>query len=435
MLIKTVLSLLIFFSLSIADEFDDEFSDGFEDETQDIAIEEIEKKAYYVIGNLEQKVNFATHNSSSHNDINSIKSSLYLETEYNFNENHKLRASVNGFYDSIYDVKSSRAYTQAEKDELRSEVEIFDLYLQGKITSKLDYKIGRQVVVWGRSDTIRVTDILNPLDNRSPGIVDIEDLRLPTGMVKFDYYFSNWNVSAIIIGETRYSKNPVYGSDFYPFNSPAPNEEINNKPSFALSVNGNFSSWDISLYAAKTTSDVGHIEILAGEAILKHENVSMFGYALNYIYDSWLFKTEAAYFDGHKYRSTGDKTFSKMDMLVGLEYNGIAETVIAFEAANQHINDYDDILALGTIPTLKNTTQYAFRINSDFLNATLKANYLVSLFGEDMSDGGFQRVWFDYDLSDSTSATVGYVDYISGSTLFDIIDDNDMLFTSVKYSF
>lgn len=435
MLKKILLSTLLLSSLSLADEFDDAFSDGFEEEEEAIIIEPIEKKSYYIIGNLEQKVNYATHNTTPYNNLNSLESSLYLETQYNFNENHKLRVSANALYDFIYDVKSDRNYTQAQKDELRSEAEIFDLYIQGKISSKFDYKIGRQVVVWGRSDTIRVTDILNPLDSRSPGVVDIEDLRLPVAMAKFDYYFLNWNLSAIIIGENRYSKNPPYGGDFYPLTSPPPSEEIKHKPAFALSVNGNFSAWDVSLYAAKTTSDAGHIEIVAGQALLKHENINMFGYALNYIYDSWLFKTEAAYLNGYKYLATADKTFSEVDMLIGLEYNGISETAISFEAANKHINSYDDILASGTIPILKNTTQYAFRINSDFFNARLKANYLTTLFGEDMSDGGFQRVWFDYELNDSVTATIGYVDYIAGSTYFDVINDNDMFFTSLKYSF
>lgn len=430
-----VLSFFVLVSLSSADEFEDEFEDGFEDETEEIVVAEVNEKSYYITGNIEQKVNVATHNKAPHNDLNSFKTSLYLESEYSLNENHKLRVSAKGFYDFIYKLKNERAYTREEKDEFESEVEIFDFYLQGKITSELDYKVGRQVVVWGRSDTIRITDILNPLDNRSPGIVDIEDLRLPVGMAKFDYYFDNYNLSAIVIGETRYSKNPVYGSDFYPFSTPLPNENIEQKLGYALSFNANFSSWDLSLYASKTTSDDGYVRVVNAKPIIEHEDVYMLGYAFNYIYDTLLFKSEAAYLDGLKYATTGEKTFSRVDVLVGVEYNGISETVIAFELANRHIKDYANSLENLPLPILKDTTQYALRANSDFLNATLKANFLVSMFGKELREGGFARVWFDYDFDDSVSATLGYVDYMSGSPLFDAIRDNDMLFTSLKYSF
>ena len=414
---------------------DDEFGDGFCDETQAIVIKNIAKKNYYFVGNVEQLGSYATHNQNQHNDLNSPVMSVYLEYEQSFTKNHKLRVSSNAFYNFIYDLNRDRDYSQQEKNDLKYEAEIFDLYLQGKISPTLDYKIGRQVVIWGRSDTIRVTDVLNPLDNRTPGIVDIEDLRLSVGMAKFDYYFGDWNANFIVVGETRYSKNPVYGGDFYPFSFPSPSKKIENKPSLALSLNGTFSGWDLSLYAVNTTSDAGHVEVLANQATLVHEDLNMLGFAFNYLHDSWLLKSEAAYFDGYKFSSTGNKTFKKLDALVGLEYNGFSETGMALELANRHMFNYDDALKLQPLEVLEDTTQYAFRANSDFLNATLKANFLISLFGKEMNQGGFSRLWFEYAINDNFNATLGYVDYLKGSNLFDVIDDNDMFFASLKYSF
>jgi len=427
--------LLLFSSSLLGDELEDDFGDGFDEDEEEIVVQTVEKKPYYFLGKLEQKANHARDNKSPHNGLNSLQTSLYVESEYEFNKNHKLRVSAKVFYDFIYDVYNSRNYTQEEKDELRFEAEVFDLYLQGKITPTLDYKIGRQVVVWGRSDTIRITDVLNPLDSRSPGVIDIEDLRLPVGMLKLDYYEGAYNANVIVIGETRYTKNPVFGSDFYPFTTQPPQENIKNNPTIAFSFNGSFTSWDFSLYATKTRSDSGHIELVGAEPKLIHENLYMLGYALNYIYNSWLFKSEAAYFDGYKFLKTGSKTFSEVDVLVGVEYNGIRDTLMAIEIANKHINSYDTLLKTQNLPVLKNTTQYAFRANSDFLNASLKGNYLVSLFGKGLDEGGFQRVWFDYEINDNINSSLGYVDYIGGSILFDAINDNDMLFASLKYSF
>ena len=411
MLGKVVFLFLCIVSFSHAQEFDDEFDEGFDNIDESIMVEEAVKQSYYLTGKLSQKANYATHNQSPHNNLNSLQTSLYLEYEKSFTDNHKLRVSAKTFYDFIYNVKNDRNYAQEEKNSLQKETEIFDLYLQGKISSNMDYKIGRQVVVWGRSDTIRVTDILNPLDNRSPGITDIEDLRLPVGMAKIDYYFGNYNVNFIFIGETRYSKLPAYKSDFYILNTRLPDEKIDKKPTIALSFNANFSSWDMSLYAAKVKSD----ETRA------HDDIYMLGYAFDYIYDSWLFKAEGVYFDKYRLNNTQDKTFS--NILVGLEYNGIEETVISFDIANKYL------------PNTKDVTQSALRINSDFMNARLKANYLISLYGRRFNEGGFQRVWLEYELNDALKSTLGYVDYMSGSSLFDVIEDNDMFFTSLEYSF
>ncbi len=56
------------------------------------------------------------------------------------------------------------------------------------------------------------------------------------------------------------------------------------------------------------------------------------------------------------------------------------------------INNYDNRLSKELISTKERTYQHAFRISSDFINATLKANYLISLYGSKLDEGGFQRV-------------------------------------------
>ena len=59
-------------------------------------------------------------------------------------------------------------------------------------------------MVWGKSDNIRVTDVLNPLELREPGLVDLEMIRLPVTMTKLDYYIKGLNLSGIVIHEVRY---------------------------------------------------------------------------------------------------------------------------------------------------------------------------------------------------------------------------------------
>ncbi len=110
----------------------------------------------------------------------------------------------------------------------------------------LDIKVGRQIIVWGRSDNMRVTDVLNPLDLREPGLTDIEDLRMPVAMTRLDFYHGNWNVTGVAVHEQRSDKKPSYGSDFYPLPlvfgplpDKEPKSEIDNTGFAEIGVNGN----------------------------------------------------------------------------------------------------------------------------------------------------------------------------------------------------
>ncbi len=163
--------------------------------------------------------------------------------------------SGHGFYDAAYAIQGREQYTASLLDEYEQELEFDEVYVEGSLTSSLDVKIGRQVVVWGKADNLRVTDILNPLDNRVRGMVDIKYKRLPVTMSKLDYYTGDWNLSTILVNEIRFDKNPVYNCDFYPGARPAVPEK---KPTnfsldtqqLGLAVNGIFSGWDLSFYQA-----------------------------------------------------------------------------------------------------------------------------------------------------------------------------------------
>ena len=376
-----------------------------------------EKKPFIkgLTGEITQSLAYRVDNKTPHDDISSFKSSLFLDYEHKFDNGIRFKINGKAYYDF-------NTYI----DSLEDEIELYDAFIEGKITENLDYKIGRQVVVWGRSDTIRVTDILNPLDNRTPAMTDIKDLRLPVNMLKFDYFIGNWRITPIAILEQRFTKNPPFGSDFNPSITKLPNDKEYNDITYAMSITGEFSGWDISFYEAYIRNDA---------QLINHDKIKMFGSAINILKGSWLFKSEIAYFDGLKYPSTGNKEFKRLDILLGLEYNGIADTTLSYDIVKRTISDYDNRLLIGLNPIQKDIYQHAFRIKSEFLNASLKANYLISLYGQSANKGGFQRLWGEYEINDGLNLSFGIVDYIGGSPMFDMIEDNDKIFMDITYSF
>ena len=407
--------------------------DGFDDLNSTEVVEEKTQLVTGLTGKLTEQAAYSYNSTTPHDKFSLLKTSLLLDYEHKFENGWRVKTNAKAYYDAIYDLRDE-SYSRDELDALRSEVELFDAYVEGSITDSLDLKLGRQVVVWGRSDTIRITDVLNPLDNRRPGMVDIEDLRLPTTMLKFDFFWDNWRVTPIAILEQRFSKNPPFGSAFNPTPNPHLSEVDYDDVTYALSIGGEFSGWDVNLYAARIHDDAGYVKFAPAPSFT-HGKVNMFGTALNVLSGSWLFKTELAYFDGLKYTSTQDKSFNRSDALIGAEYKGIADTLISYDISLRHINGYDARLINERIALEKDTYQHAFRVSSDFLNASLTANYLISLFGKKLDEGGFQRAWVKYELGEGINMNFGVVDYIGGSTFFDSIKDNDLVFVDVSYSF
>jgi hypothetical protein len=437
-LVLATLSTLLYANPSEEDlaGFDDTPSTQVKESTKEVVQEE--KLIKGLTGKFTEQVAFSLNNNAPHDDFSSFKSSLLLDYEHKFDNGIRIKVNAKAYYDAIYSFKGREDFSSQELDALESEIELFDAYVEGKITDNLDYKLGRQVVVWGRSDTIRVTDVLNPLDNRRPAMVDIEDLRLPIAMAKFDYFVGDWRITPMAIFEQRFSKNPPFGSVFNPSALAPPSDESYDDVTYALSVSGEFSGWDISFYGAHIYNDAGKVRLPTAtepKALIEHEKISMFGTAVNILSGSWLFKSELAYFDGLEYFTTGDKQFTRTDILFGVEYNGIANTIFSYDIVSRNIGDYDARLINETIAVKEHEYQHAFRVSSDFMNATLTANYLVSLYGEKLDEGGFQRAWVKYALADAININVGVIDYIGGSTLFDKIEDNDMVFMDISYSF
>ena len=410
----------------------DDVMDGFDDEPNVIKKETIKSSSFDgFTGKLTEQVAYSYSDDSPHDNISSVKSSLLLDYEHKFVNGFKFKTNAKAYYDAIYDIRGTEKYSKDERDELKSEVELFDAYLEGSLSNNLDMKLGRQVVVWGRSDTIRITDVLNPLDNRRPGMVDIEDLRLPVSMAKLDYFVGDWRITPIAVIEQRFSKNPPSGSAFNPNPRSLPSNKSYSDITPALSIGAEFSGWDVNFYASQLHDDAGYFQ----NGTIKHNKVKMVGTAVNILKGSWLLKSELAHFDGLKYTSTADKEFKRTDALIGLEYNGIADTLISYDVALRNIHDYDKRLKNEMSELKERNYQHAFRISSDFMNATVKANYLISLFGSKMDEGGFQRAWVKYDIADGIYANIGVVDYIGGSKRFDAVANNDMAFMDVTYSF
>ena len=92
-------------------------------------------------------------------------------------------------------------YLDFDKDELAAP-EIFsdradwlrELYVDFTLPmagdNEINFRLGKQQVIWGRTDLFRVLDIINPVDYSRQNIYDeLEDIRIPMWMLKSDFRF------------------------------------------------------------------------------------------------------------------------------------------------------------------------------------------------------------------------------------------------------
>jgi hypothetical protein len=445
-----------------SDDLGDDFEDDFGEESAEIrdVVESDEKQqnkeskrssAFAFGGHLKlgSSCNYA-HEEPSPGEtdwrgLSSLKTELQLELDAKLSDSWQFFISGKGFHDFVYSIRGRDNYTSEVLNSYETEAELRKAYLQGKLAKKLDLKVGRQIIVWGKSDNIRVTDVLNPLDFREPGLTDLEDLRLPVTMTRLDYYYGKWGFSGIAIHEHRYDKLPVYGSDFYPFPFPPfpeekPSSRIENTE-IAFAANGIFTGWDISFYYANFYDDEAHIEFFPSPA-MHHSRISMFGTAFNIAAGNWLFKTEAAFFDGIRFSDFFDgimpyvnsKNYSRLDVLAGVEYSGITDTTVSIEAANRYYTNFNQEAELSGEE--ESSFQTAVRISRDFFNETLNLTFLALVYAPTGDDGALYRFTAEYDLTDNIEIIGGVVDYRSGDLPeFRGIGKNDRFYLNIKYSF
>ena len=376
--------------------------------------------------------------------LSRLRTELQLDLNIDLPKQWQALVSGKGFYDFAYRINGKDDYTNDVIDEYESEIEFREVYLLGSITKNIDIKLGRQIVVWGKSDNIRVTDVINPLDIREPAMTDIEDLRLPLTMTRIDYYVGDFNISAMAIHEIRFNKNPVFGHDFYPFPFPAPPED---KPDstlenteFAIALNGIFSGWDFSAYFADYYNDELRFETISGYPIpmfqLAHDRLQMVGSTANVALGNWLLKYEAAWIHGFEFANTPGKKYNRVDVLAGFEYSGFSETTICLEAVNRHIIEFKPLLKQLPDPATKDQFQSAFRFTRTFVNETITLTILASLFGLTGDGGAFERYTIEYDVNDFLSVLFGMVTYQSGDLPeMQNIGENDRVLIEIKYSF
>lgn len=451
------------------DGFGDDF-DGFKDSGQaaeDVSEPSVESKKDWTLpfdagGCFTLMSSYNTAHEAPEPDkpdwrgLSALRAELKLEFEDKIKERFHWFLGINASHDFVYAVRDGN-FNDDMIDDRETEIELGQAYVGGRINRHIDLRFGRQLVIWGKSDTIRVVDVINPQDIREPGMTDIEDQRLPLTMTKMDIYWQNWTLKTMAIHEVRFDKIPVWGSDYYPSSSILPEEHTPDSSfentEFASSLSCTFNGGDFSLYYANLFNNDAHLETLSDDdppqysLHLDHDRINMAGFDFNLALGNLMLKTEMAVFDGVKYfnpaQSSGSTLikgdcpeYTRYDGLIGFEYMGFNDTVISFDTALRYIAGFDEVLENSPMNPREKEEQWVLRLSREFMHEILDVELLVSMYGWNGSDGAFERLKASYDMTRHLTLTGGILFYHGGDGIpIETIGDNDRIYIQADYYF
>jgi len=75
--------------------------------------------------------------------------------------------------------------------------------------------LGKQQVVWGRTDGLRVLDLVNPLDLREFILDERVDSRIPLWMANAEFNFGEQSLQLLVIPDIEQNHAAKPGGEFY----------------------------------------------------------------------------------------------------------------------------------------------------------------------------------------------------------------------------
>ncbi|MFH1621861.1 MAG: DUF1302 family protein [Candidatus Omnitrophota bacterium] len=117
-----------------------------------------------------------------------LKNIVDIKSNYAFTDNIQFYSEMKWWYDHTYDIEGR--YRDLVNNEQNAKLTIpvkgewlRECYLD-VLTLRLDLRLGKQQVVWGTADGVRILDMVNPLDYREWTIKDYSEIRIPLWMLK-----------------------------------------------------------------------------------------------------------------------------------------------------------------------------------------------------------------------------------------------------------
>jgi len=338
----------------------------------------------------------------------------------------------------------------------RIEFELREFYFE-KYINNIYLKVGKQQIVWGNSDGLKVLDIVNPQDFREFIYDEWDDSRIPLWTVNVEIPLKNWLMQLIWIPDKTYHKIPEPNSTFS-FTSPM----IVSKPPPGVKLNINsiqrpkrffsdsdmgirfsrfWSGWDITLNYLYHYDDVPvPFSKVSFSHIIPEVNVSpsfkrshMVGGTFSNAFGNLVIRGELGH-SFNKYFVVNDRNNRKgvveadeFSYVLGFDWSGIENTFLSLQLFQGIITNSPSGLIRDQVET-----NISFYVSHDFFNTLLHTEF-IWLQNLNKGDGFFQpRI--SYQMRDEMILKTGFDLFYGGSNgLFGQFDNNDRFILAIEF--
>jgi hypothetical protein len=243
------------------------------------------------------------------------------------------------------------------------EIELRECYYDLKI-GKHYITAGKQQIVWGKADGLKILDVVNPTNFREFLLDDFDNSRIPLWSVKTDINLSTLKLQLVWIPDQTYHDIPDERATFYPgalFPKPPPGIAVTTHPlkkpdrffrdaDAGFRISSFIDGWDITLnylymyddfpVAKIAVSDNPAPALIVSPLYKRHH---MAGGTFSNSFGKFAVRGELGFFI-NKYFSTTDATqpeglfkSSQIMMVAGVDYSGFSNSLISLQVFEDYI--------------------------------------------------------------------------------------------------
>jgi hypothetical protein len=333
----------------------------------------------------------------------------------------------------------------------RTFIELREAYLD-YAGSGWDMRAGRQIIIWGVSDGIRITDIIAPMDFTEFLAREYDDIRMPVEAVKLRIFRNNMKVELVFV--------PLFQSFIYPSDPENPwnilpegegippvtiapavkpgaslrNSEVGGRISFYLS------GFDISLVSLYTWNKMPVFKTRYSPdmdsmlMIPEHHRMGMLGMDFSKPMGTLVLRGEGALFSGEHYACELNEGTSELvtknviRTLVGLDWYPGRDWTITGQFSHASVLNFEERMECE-----RNHLLATLGISKKLVRSTLTLSTFAYI---DLSSiGYFNRTSAEYSLSDQIRISAG-VDLFEGDGgMFGMYSNNSECWIKMKYNF
>lgn len=288
-----------------------------------------------------------------------------------------------------------------------ADAELRELYVDGHL-GRTFLRIGKQQIVWGQADGLRVLDVVNPFSFREFVWPEPQDRRIPLWSVKTEVPLGPATLQLVWLPDPTYDEIPLGSAAFAVTTpllvpraaTPIPVEPVRRPQSLRDSSDGGarlsmfIGGWDVTLnYLYHTYDDpVPFVAMRDGIPVLApgYERSRLFGTTLSNAFGSTTVRGEVGYSTDRWFITTSATDFDRvfpsdeLAFVVGLDNTALTNTLLSVQYFESTLRD-----PAAQMTRLRRERQATFMMQRWWRNESvrLRALWLRSL---DRDDGAVQ---------------------------------------------